>query len=112
MRRVRTWRVRKSVGEPLTMGCSGEVRMRRPTEGNAAVPRGESIGSQERTEGSETSQYLEEKKANAIPSVVASESGTGQTAGGNSVGGVGPHLGPVLCRRAVWKGGPQSVKAP
>src|SRR5438445_6987822 len=86
--------------------------MGKPTAGNAAVPCAESIGSQEQTEGSETSQYLEEKKANAIPSVVASESGTGQTAGGNSVGVVGPHLGPVLCRRAVWKGGPQRVKAP
>ena len=86
--------------------------MGKPTAGNAAVRRAEFIGANERTEGSETSQYLEEKKANAIPRVVASESGTGQTAGGNSVGVVGPHLGPVLCRRAVWKGGPQRVRAP
>ena len=80
--------------------------MGKPTAGNAAVPCTEFIGAAERTEGSETSQYLEEKKAKAIPRVVASESGEGQTAGGNSVGVEGPHLGPVLCRRAVWKGGP------
>ena len=86
--------------------------MGKPTAGNAAVPWAEFIGPTERTEGSETSQYLEEKKANAIPRVVASESGTGQTAGGNSVGVVGPHSGPVLCRRAVWKVGPQRVIAP
>ena len=86
--------------------------MGKPTAGNAAVPLTEFIGEQERTEGSETSQYLEEKKANAIPRVVASESGAGQTAGGNSVGVEGPHGGPVLCRRAVWKVGPQRVRAP
>ena len=39
----------------------------------------ESIGGYERTQGSEPSQYLEEKKATAIPSVAASESGTAQT---------------------------------
>jgi hypothetical protein len=51
--------------------------MGKPTAGNAAVPPTEFIGGKERTEGSETSQYLEEKKANAIPRVVASESGGG-----------------------------------
>jgi hypothetical protein len=86
--------------------------MGKPTAGNAAVRRAEFIGAHERTEGSETSQYLEEKKEISIPLVVASERGTGQTAAGNCVGVVGPHLGPVFCRRAVWKGGPQRVKAP
>ena len=86
--------------------------MGKPTAGNAAVRRAEFIGAHERTEGSETSQYLEEKKEISIPLVVASERGTGQTAGGNSVGVAGPHLGPGTCRRAVWKGGPQRVKAP
>ena len=38
------------------------------------------------TRGTETSQYPEEKKANAIASVVASESATAQT------GGVGRHV--------------------
>ena len=86
--------------------------MGKPTAGNAAVRRAEFIGARERTEGSETSQYLEEKKEISIPLVVASERGTGQTAAGNCVGVVGPHLGPVPRRRAVWKGGPQRVKAP
>ena len=39
----------------------------------------ESIGGCEPTQGSEPSQYLEEKKATAIPLVAASESGTAQT---------------------------------
>ena len=86
--------------------------MGKPTAGNAAVRRAEQIGAHERTEGSETSQYLEEKKEISIPLVVASERGRGQTVRGNSAGVVGPHLGPVPCRRAVWKGGPQRVRAP
>jgi hypothetical protein len=39
----------------------------------------ESIGGYERTEGSEPSQYLQEKKETSIPKVVASEIGTAQT---------------------------------
>jgi hypothetical protein len=39
----------------------------------------ESIGGCEPTQGSEPSQYLEEEKATAIPSVAASERGTAQT---------------------------------
>ena len=39
----------------------------------------ESIGGYERTQGSEPSQYLEEKKETSIPKVVASEIGTAQT---------------------------------
>ncbi len=39
----------------------------------------ESIGGCEPTQGREPSQYLEEEKATAIPSVAASESGTAQT---------------------------------
>jgi hypothetical protein len=35
----------------------------------------ESIGDVKQTQGSETSQYLQEKKATAIPPVVASEKG-------------------------------------
>ncbi len=86
--------------------------MGKPTAGNAAVRRAEQIGAYERTEGSETSQYLEEKKENSIPPVVASERGRGQTVRGNSAGVVGPHLGLRPCRRTVWKGGPQRVRAP
>ncbi len=86
--------------------------MGKPTAGNAAVRRPEFIGASGQTEGSETSQYLEENKENSIPRVVASESGTGQTARGNSVGVAGPRLGLCMDRRAVWKGGPQRVRAP
>ena len=39
----------------------------------------EYIGRREQTQGSETSQYLQEKKSNEIPSVVASERGLAQT---------------------------------
>jgi hypothetical protein len=39
----------------------------------------ESIGGCEPTQGSEPSQYLEEKKSNEIPKVAASEIGTAQT---------------------------------
>ena len=42
-------------------------------------PASELIGCVEGTWGSETSQYPQEEKATAIPLVVASESGTGQT---------------------------------
>ena len=47
--------------------------------GKTGVPFTEYIGEAEQTQGSEPSQYLEEKKANAIPKVVASEIGTAQT---------------------------------
>ena len=39
----------------------------------------EYIGGEKPTQGSETSQYLQEKKATAIPPVVASEKGIAQT---------------------------------
>jgi hypothetical protein len=42
-------------------------------------PLAEYIGLGRLTQGSEPSQYLEEEKATAIPSVAASESGTAQT---------------------------------
>ena len=38
--------------------------------------RGEYIAMRQPTQGTETSKYLEEKKSNAIPLVVASERGT------------------------------------
>ena len=101
-----------SHGELSTKLRSVDVRMGKPGTRHGVSPRSEHIGPEEGTEGIETSQYLEEKKANAIPRVVASESGTGQTAAGNCVGVEGPHLGLRPCRRAVWKGGPQRVRAP
>ena len=47
--------------------------------GKTGVPPTESIGGTERTQGSEPSQYLEEKKTIVIPIVVASELGIAQT---------------------------------
>ena len=43
--------------------------------GKTRVRRDESIVTHERTQGSEPSQYLEEKKETSIPKVVASEIG-------------------------------------
>ena len=49
--------------------------MGQPVAGNAASTITEYIGYGSDTQGSETSQYLEEKKSNEIPLVVASERG-------------------------------------
>ena len=52
---------------------SADIRMGQP--GGSHVP----SPAREQTQGSETSQYLEEEKSNEIPVVVASEPGTAQT---------------------------------
>ncbi len=44
----------------------------------------------ERTKGTETSKYLQEKKSNEIPLVAASERGRGQTYHVRMIGVVGP----------------------
>jgi hypothetical protein len=54
----------------------GDFRMGKPDTGNAVSLSAEYIGRVEQTEGSEPSQYLQEKKAKAILRVVASERGT------------------------------------
>ena len=53
--------------------------MGKPPLANPEGSSAESIGGYERTQGSEPSQYLEEKKTIVIPKVVASEIGTAQT---------------------------------
>lgn len=53
---------------------NGETLLSKPQERPA-----EYIGGHERTQGSEPSQYLEEKKEISIPKVVASEIGIAQT---------------------------------
>ena len=55
---------------------NGETHLSKPQ-----VRPAEYIGGYERTQGSEPSQYLEEKKEISIPKVVASEIGTAQTRG-------------------------------
>ena len=46
---------------------------------NTPSPHGECIAVEERTQGTETSKYLEEKRKKLIPSVAASERGGAQT---------------------------------
>ena len=53
--------------------------MGKPGKGHALSSRSERIAPWKRTGGSEPSQYPQEEKANAIPSVAASESGRAQT---------------------------------
>ena len=78
-RRRRTWQAAISFGEPHTgviirRSPNGETLLSKPQERPA-----EYIGGYERTQGSEPSQYLEEKKETSIPKVVASEIGIAQT---------------------------------
>ena len=57
-----------------------------------------------RTEGTETSKYLQEKKSIEIPSVAASERGTAQTETTTVVSGLwGPDVGLVMNSRRLWK---------
>ena len=51
--------------------------MGEPGRSNVLSPFTEHIGKRSDTQGSETSQYLEEKKSTEIPQVVASERGAG-----------------------------------
>ena len=53
--------------------------MRKLSWCNSQLPAGECIAGVERTQGTETPKYLEEKKEKSIPSVAASESGKAQT---------------------------------
>ena len=49
--------------------------MGQPSPGHAGLSSAEYIGGARTTEGTETSQYLQEKKTTVIPKVVASEMG-------------------------------------
>src|SRR4029450_10061870 len=79
--------------------------MGKPGAGHAASLRSEHIGPAEVTRETETSQYPEEEKATAIPSVAARERGAPQTdATGERVGGCGSGWrGPRGW--ALWPGG-------
>jgi len=62
---------REAASRHLIRGCpNGETHY-----GKTVVPPTEFIGREERTQGSEPSQYLKEKKETSIPIVVASERG-------------------------------------
>ena len=57
-----------------------------------------------RTEGTETSKYLQEKKSIEIPSVAASERGLAQTRVTTVILGLwGPNVGLVRGNRRLWK---------
>jgi len=58
---------------------SEDFRMGEPTVRNGTGRISEFIGYTRQTRGTETSQYLEEEKANAISQVAASETETAQT---------------------------------
>ena len=74
-RRRRTWTAAISSGEPLT-GFDPEISEWGNPCRDYLPASGEYIASMQPTQGTETSKYLEEKKAIAIPLVVASERGT------------------------------------
>ena len=78
----------KSHGEPSTRHRSVDVRMGKPGTRHGVSLRSEHIGPVEGTGGIETSQYPEERKATATPSVAASEEGRGQTVPVVKPGGV------------------------
>jgi hypothetical protein len=63
--------------------------MGQPGTLNRVSSRAEYIGTWKRTQGSETSQYLQEKKSTDIPEVAASETGRAQTGLSDRVGVVG-----------------------
>ena len=65
--------------------------MGKPGRVNLSAAR-ESIACERPTQGTETSKYLEEKKAKAILSVAASERGTAQTWGRKSHRGCRAHV--------------------
>ena len=78
-----------------------------PTElGNQILPStAEFIGCVKRTQGTETSQYLQERKSTETPSVAASEDGKAQTESEQSGSGlralVSSYKG--IVSRKVWK---------
>ena len=63
--------------------------MGQPGTLNRVSSRAEYIGAWKRTQGSETSQYLQEKKSSEIPLVAASERGGAQTGPSDRAGVVG-----------------------
>ena len=76
MKDVTTYDMRRGAGSTLR---SGDVRMGKPTCFNRHVSISEFIACERVTQGTETSQYLEEKKEKSITLVVASETVTAQT---------------------------------
>ena len=64
------------------------------------------------TRGTETSQYLQERKSNETPSVAASEDGRAQTVPGFWNGVVGPERGTTTASGSSWKAAGNRVIPP
>ena len=73
-RRRRTWTAAKSSGEPLT-GFDPEISEWGNPRRDYLPARSEFIATRQPSQGTETSKYLDERKAKATPLVVASERG-------------------------------------
>ena len=73
-RRRRTWTAAKSFGEPLT-GFDPEISEWGNPRRDYLPANGESIAVRQPSQGTETSKYLDERKSNETPLVVASERG-------------------------------------
>ena len=71
-RRRKTWQPAKSSGELATSIDPGMSEWGNPP-GEILASRTEYIGPEKRTQGTETSKYLQEKKSTEISLVVASE---------------------------------------
>ena len=86
-----TWRteaMKVGVASDMLRGAGKQAIIRRsPNEVTHSRP-AECIGGCERTQGTETSKYLQEQKEKSIPSVVASERGRAQTGGNPGVAGL------------------------
>jgi hypothetical protein len=88
-----------------------DIRMGKPGRRHGLSSDAEYIGVRKRTEGTETSKYLQEKKSNETPLVVASECGLAQTSR-FPAGVVGARHGTVEASRTAWEGRPERVRAP
>src|SRR5436190_12218828 len=100
--------------------------MGKPDTGNAVSARAEYIGARQASEGTETSQYLEERKSTETPRVVASERGRAQTRQvqarrrclpgvvGRPASGLRPRAGvrKPCASRSVWNVAPQRATVP
>ncbi len=71
----RRGKLRKASGRSLTFYDPGMSEWGNPAEVRLCHQRNEYIVSLKRTQGSETSQYLKERKSNESPLVAASEGG-------------------------------------
>src|SRR5919108_5913540 len=100
--------------------------MGKPGTGNAVSSRAEYIGAGKASGGTETSQYLEERKSTETPRVVASERGSAQTRQVQACRRCLPGVvgrpsralhGPAGVRksrasRSAWNGAPQRATVP